>query len=341
MKRMNLAYLGALTLVTLGFSACTSGLVADDNFGGTSSGGRNSGGSAASGGKGSGGAGVGGEGGSPVELDAVTLSFRAQFDDAPFACGQKYSGQGSTKVEVTPQDLRLYVSELALLTVDGDEVPVQMDVRSPWQVREVALLDFEDATGACKNGNEDLNSKITGRVPPGEYVGVRFSTAVPKSLNHEDPAKLPEPLQAGGMTWGWLFGYKFIRAEVMATAAPADEEMPGMGLFHLGSTGCDNTPSAGGGAGGEGGAPGPDYEAGPSVDCSLQNRNSIQLDDFDPQEDAIVIDVEKMMSGVDLSLPSMCHGMGDACGPMFESVGVDLMTGEASEGQTVFRVEPR
>ncbi len=324
-----------VSISALIFTACGDD---DDNgnapgSGGTPSTGGTDGGT---GGKGSGGnGGVGGEGGGGAQMEKVTLKFRAQVGDELFACGEKYADQGSSEVEVTPQDFRFYVSAVRLISSDGDEVPVTLDARSPWQSPEVALLDFEDGTGSCKNGNVQLNATITGTVPEGEYSGVVLSTAVPLDLNHADPTTLPAPLQAGGMTWGWLFGYKFIRAELLATAAPVGEAAPGAGIFHLGSTGCDNTPK---GEGGEGGS-GPHHSGPPTVDCGKQNRNEIRLEDFDVESDVIVADIGAMMADTDLSVASMCHSGGDSCDGYFESVGVDFASGDALENQTTFRIE--
>jgi len=304
----SLSALSLMSLSVLGFSACRSEEPSDSD-------------------------GMGGGGGEAAL--PVTVTFRAQFGDKPFRCGESYEGQGSTDVEVTPQDLRLYVSDVRLVAKDGSETAVELEARSPWQTPEVALLDFEDGKGACKDGNSETNALVRGTVPAGEYKGIRFSMAVPKALNHGDPATLPAPLQAGGMTWGWLFGYKFIRAEVVATRAPEEGELPGHGVFHLGSTGCDYRPGEGG-AGGE--ANEADPGAAPATDCAQQNRNDIELDAFDAKGDVIVIDVSKMLSGVDLSGAADCHGMGPACTAYFPTVGIDISTGNATETQTVFRV---
>jgi uncharacterized repeat protein (TIGR04052 family) len=270
----------------------------------------------------------------------VTLTFRAQVGDELFECGETYEAQGSTEVEVTPQDFRFYVSDVRLIDDEGNEVPVTLDARSPWQSPDVALLDFEDGTAGCSNGNAPTNVTVTGTVPDGDYIGVAFSPAVPLELNHEDPATLPAPLQAGGMTWGWLFGYKFIRAEVAATASPDAGKDPGSGVFHLGSTGCDNaSEQGGGGAGGAGGA-GPDYGSPPTVECARQNRAEIRFDDgFSPSEDVIVADIGALMREADLSIASGCHSGGEYCDDYFESVGLDFETGAQLEEQTAFRIE--
>lgn len=280
---------------------------------------------------------TGGEGGSSPELQSITLNFRAQIGEELFACGEDYANQGSSDVEVTPQDFRFFVSKIRLINQAGDEVPFLVDDSSPWQSPEVALLDFEDGSGACKNGNADMNTKITGKVPAGEYQGIVLSTAVPVELNHADPTTLPAPLQAGGMSWNWLLGFKFIRAELLATSAPGVGDEQGAGVFHLGSTGCDNSNQGEGGAGGHA----PDRGAAPSTACAKQNRNEISLDDFDPSEDVIVADIGALMADNDLSKKSACHSGGDTCDGYFNAAGVDFATGAALESQSMFRAEAK
>jgi hypothetical protein len=38
------------------------------------------------------------------------------------------------------------VQSVRLIDAQGHEVPLAMNVRSPWQTADVALLDFEDGT---------------------------------------------------------------------------------------------------------------------------------------------------------------------------------------------------
>lgn len=271
----------------------------------------------------------------------VTLQFKAQFEDAPFACGQTYPGQGSSATSVTPSDLRLYVSGVRLITAAGDEVEMQLDERTPFQASQVALLDFEDGTGACSNGNPALNATITGRAPAGDYQGVVFSVSVPEALNHADPTTLPAPLQAGGMTWGWLYGYKFLKAEVLQVqagdagvmdAGMGDAGMPmlGAGLFHLGSTGCDNA--------GPNDA-GPDFAAPPTASCSMPNRNEVRLNGYAWTQDSIIVDLAALFADTDLTQMSMCHSLGEGCDALFDKVGLDYATGAQTDTQALFRVE--
>lgn len=248
----------------------------------------------------------------------VSLRFRAVVDGAPFACGTSYLDAAG--VRFTPADLRAFVQDVSLLTADGAEQPVVLDVRPPWQEGTVALIDFEDGSGACAAGTRDVNAEVSGTVPLGDYRGLAFSNGVPEARNHADPATLPPPLQAGSMTWGWLLGYRFLMAEVVAL--PGDAGVAGSALLHVGSSGCSGNPGAGG------------------IHCAKANRNRVRLADFDPDSDVVVIDLAPLFSGIDLSQVTTCHSSGPECAPFFERVGIDLPAGSASERQLVYHVEP-
>jgi uncharacterized repeat protein (TIGR04052 family) len=145
-----------------------------------------------------------------------------------------------------------------------------------------------------------------------------FSNGVPEALNHADPAGLPPPLQAGSMTWGWLLGYRFLMAEVVAR--PGDAGAPGSALLHVGSSACTGNPSQGG------------------VQCARANRNRVRLDDFDPDADEVIVDVARLLSGIDLNALTTCHSSGAECAAFFERVGLDLAAGSALDHQELYRV---
>jgi uncharacterized repeat protein (TIGR04052 family) len=251
--------------------------------------------------------------------EPVSISFEARVGDAPFACGSSYADIGATAVTAEPQDLRFYVSDVRMLRSDGSEEPVEIEARSPWQLPNVALLDFENAEGLCASGNAATNSSVTGRVLPGEYVGIAFRMGVPEALNHSDPVTQAAPLELGAMSWGWLLGYKFLRAEMLETGVEAGAV--GVGLVHLGSTACSGNPQAG------------------SVVCTNPNRNDVRLTGFDPATNRIVADVATLFAELDLTGDGLCHSSQEVCAAPFESLGIDLATGQASAAQTFFRVE--
>jgi hypothetical protein len=130
------------------------------------------------------------------------------------------------------------------------------------------------------------------------------------------------------MTWGWLYGFKFVKAELGATVAVGDAGA-NVGLIHLGSTGCDNSVD-----GGE-----PDFGGPPKTTCTNQNRNEIRLTGFDPTARAIVADIGAIFAKTDLSMNQQCHSAGAACPGMFEALGVNVTTGAKLNTQTVYRPE--
>jgi len=245
---------------------------------------------------------------------AVTISFAAHVNGEEFACGQTYTGVGTPPVDVTPRDLRFFVQDLRLISAEDDsEVPVVLDVAEPWQVETVGLIDFENAEGACADGggNPATNTQLTGTVPAGDYDGIVFSVGVSEDLNHEDPLFNPAPLHASSMHWGWLFGYIFFKTELQQV------EGEGIGLFHLGSSGCEGMP----------------------VTCAMPNRNEIRLETFDHASDSVDVDLGSLFGDTDLGQMSMCHSAGDACPPLFDNYGVDFESGLPTGAQVVFGVE--
>ena len=144
----------------------------------------------------------------------VAIDFEAWVGRDKFECDRSYDRVGESETTITPTDFRFYVSDVALIDADGNAVPVELEQDGRWQYQNVALLDFENGTGACDNGTAETNSTIVGTVPEGEYESLQFTLGVPKDLNHEDAAIAPSPLNLTSMWWNWQGGYKFLRVEL-------------------------------------------------------------------------------------------------------------------------------
>ena len=131
---------------------------------------------------------------------SVTLNFTALVNDREATCGVTHENIGAEGSTVEFQDLRFYISDVRLLTADGE---VKLELTSnQWQHQDVALLDFEDGSARCaESGNEAMNSTVTGSAPAGEYTGLVFNMGVPFSLNHADVATAPTPLNVSSMWW--------------------------------------------------------------------------------------------------------------------------------------------
>ena len=99
-------------------------------------------------------------------LRDVTIQFAGRINGVDAACDTDYMGVGSAMSDAQIRDFRLYVSNIRLIDEDGNEVPVELEQDGVWQYENVALLDFEDASGLCADtGNADLNSTVVGTVP--------------------------------------------------------------------------------------------------------------------------------------------------------------------------------
>jgi uncharacterized repeat protein (TIGR04052 family) len=249
---------------------------------------------------------------------AVTIQFQAMVGDQVFVCGTSYDNLGVDDSSLQISDFRFYVQDVELRNADGDYVAVELDT-SNWQTENVALLDFED--GCTDLGNEEMNSVVTGAVPEGTYDGIRFVMGVPFALNHDNPATASSPLNATAMQWNWQDGYKFLRID-SGTFSMTDWRM------HLGSTGCDGDPVAGG-----------------TTTCSSPNRVEVDFASFDPANDSVVANFAALVDGAALDenqedTPVGCmSGPTDSdCAPLFENLGLAFESTPAGT-QQFFSVE--
>lgn len=277
-------------------------------------------------------------GAASAEAKTVEIRFAARVGDAPLKCGTSYTGVGLSRASIFLQDYRVYVSAFRLLAKDGREVPLKLVPDQLWQSEQVALLDFEDATGNC-NGNGPTNDRVRGTVPDGEYRGIVFELAVPFAVNHQDPTLAGPPLNFSALTWPWAIGYKFTTidfdtgpaAASPAAAGPAGKDSATGFSVHLGSTECASS--------------GPRVP--PQAPCANPNRPVYLLAAFDPDKDLLVMDLGALLAGTDVTVnmpksPSGCMSFpgDDDCIDIMDRFGL-AFRGKASAGQKFFRVEHR
>lgn len=225
----------------------------------------------------------------------VTIRFAAKVGKQPFSCDRSYR-LGKPAATVMPTDYRFYISNVALIDTNGTAVPVTLKSDGKWQSENVALLDFENKTGACTNGTSATNSQIVGTIPPGKYRGLQLTLGVPARLNHADAALAASPLNLTSLWWNWQGGYKFMRVDLMAqnsgtiktkqhNSKDAGHNAPQSGFsIHLGSTGCpaNATNVASGG-------------------CTAPNLATVTFANFDPNRNTIVADLVALTANTNLS----------------------------------------
>ncbi len=260
----------------------------------------------------------------------IALFFEATVDAAPASCSTLYAGLGGSAAEAQLADARLFVSQIEVRASSGEWVSLDLD-SSEWQHDGVALLDFEDATGACADsGTSETNTAITGVAPAGEYDMVRFRVGVPFALNHLDSATAPAPFNVPGMFWTWQGGYKFLRVDWLVTGGA----VPRWNI-HIGSTGCESS------------AP---TEA-PADLCARPNLTTIEVGPLDLDTDIIAVELASLVAASDLvsnatDTPPGCMsspGEPQDCDPVFTALGLSFDAGECVDGcasQALFAVKP-
>ncbi len=234
-------------------------------------------------------AGCGGDDDSSAERRAV-VEFHGQVNGQDFTCGATYNnvgvGQPGT-YQVT--DWRFYVHDVELVRADGSRQALALDQDGVWQYKNVALLDLRRN---CGGGALPTNTAVAGTVANDNYTGICFKVGVPYELNHVNDATAPSPLNSSGMLWNWRGGRKFIRID--GTGAPGDVDRAVAFHIHLGSTQC----------------PGSDPSAPPTAACGYPNIAEFCLDNFDADQDHIVMDIGTALeaSNVAFNTPDTASG---------------------------------
>lgn len=276
-----------------------------------------------------------------AETQTVSIRFAAKVGDQPFVCGTNYE-LGQPALRMMPTDFRLYVSDVALINQQGEAVPVALTQDGKWQYQNVALLDFEDKTGACANGTAETRTEVAGTVAAGSYRGLQFTLGLPFALNHADSTLAASPLNLTSLWWNWRAGYKFARidlASMTQAAAPAHQDSPnvtqvvaqGMRLAGQIAHGASqpegsNSRSSSGSSAGHGTGQGASHGAGqgptqgafsvhlgstgcesgstnqPPVQCQNPNAASIRFAAFDPSRNTVVADLGALLADTNLGL---------------------------------------
>ena len=278
---------------------------------------------------------------SAAQTQNVTIKFAPKVGNSPFSCATNYK-LGKSATPVTLSDFRFYVSNVALIDASGKTVPLNLTQDNKWQYQNVALIDFEDKTGACTNGTTEIRDKVVGTVPKGNYKGLQFTLGVPSNLNHEDSTLAPSPLNLTSLWWNWRFGYKFARIDFknqVTAQNPRSQQKhkdnhgnagKSQGFpIHLGSTGCQAETSS----------------QKPQTECSNPNRPTITFTNFNPAKNIVIADISKLVENTDLTQNQTDTAAGcmsspddNDCRSVMANFGIPFGS-ETKVKQTFFRVE--
>jgi len=273
-----------------------------------------------------------------AEMTTMTLKFAMKAGKEPVACGKEIKGLGARRTAAQVMDARFYISNIRLVS-GGTEVPFTLQPDGKWQTDRVALLDFEDGSGMCKEtGTPDMRDVVIGKAPAGQYTGIVFDLGIPFELNHADVAVEKAPLNVQALWWNWQTGYKFVRIDLATNVAPPNDKW----FIHLGSTGCGKMMN------GHGGDPHGMANKPPEKPCANPNLVTIRLNRFDPARDQIVADLAGLLTNVNIAQstpkPAGCmSGVDDPdCRRLIPNFGLSLANGQCvngCRGQRFFRVE--
>lgn len=252
-----------------------------------------------------------------------TLRFSPQVRDQPLVCGTSYGEIGTSRSTIDLLDFKVYLRDVTLVRANGERHTLELEQDGTWQRDGIALLDFEDGTGACDTGSPEERRQVVGTAPAHEdYTGLEFKVGLPPDMNHLDGATAPAPLNAPGMWWSWQGGYKFIKLDVRS---PGNETY----FFHLGASGCSGSVAEG-------------------FTCTADNQATVLLEGFDPEGSHVVLDVAGLYSEVDVdrvpdgttdALPGCMSAAADPeCPGFFRHLGLAVDGTPRALPDTFFRV---
>lgn len=232
---------------------------------------------------------------------------------------------GNEKSVASLADLRFYVSNVHILTKSGKKLPLTL-TPNDFQQSDVGLIDLENGTDNCaKRGDTQTNHTLTGtlkgKYKPSELVGVAFDVAVPNAKNHSLFSSSDTPLNLQAMSWAWLSGRKFMKAELNVADKVhnlSDDTHAPLYNVHFGRTGCTGDVATG------------------DIACKKDNRISVVLKDKHWQQKTIALDLTALFSQTNIR-----QNQTGAVGCMSaendqDCVGIFKMAGLTGKKQAIF-----
>lgn len=231
-----------------------------------------------------------------------------------FGCGQKSQTFDLEFVLQQPNqnvtNVAFYISDVQVYEHRGQAHPVQF--QNGQNNNHIALLALNN-----KTRQQHLKARVnTTR----DLQGLGFTLGVPQALNHHNPLTAVAPLNDSAMFWSWQQGYKFLRI---------DAEAPQKWAFHLGSTGCRS----------------PSSFRPPETPCDQSNRVQVNLPEYVPGSDAIIVDLTALTAEIAHHQNVNCtmnFNQQKICTALLNTLALDANTGRCVNNcaaQTLFTVK--
>ncbi len=251
----------------------------------------------------------------------LSITFHLSQQDQQLSCSEPFTLHSDQEFYL--KDFRLYIHDVELMSTTGEWQQFIMTNDEEWSDGTTTLLDFEDASLNCEeSGTLFMNHTLNGQAPSGDYQAIRFKVGVPFTSNHQDVTQASAPFNQSSMFWVWQRGYKFARFELTQTVLDENNnETQSSWLFHLGSVGCMSEAAT----------------IAPTEACNKVNIPQFTIAQFDPKQDEILLDLNLLLSEIDLSentaeTPLGCMSMPAEqleCSQLFSRFGLDFESGEA------------
>lgn len=150
----------------------------------------------------------------PVEGAAATqgafaIAFDAQVNGKALKCYDKSAAMLAEGQVFT--DLRMFISNLSLVSASGEEVKLSLNVTSEsanLQFKDetsntIALLNFLDSGCSGSDATKLLKDTISGVLPYGNYTAVKFQVGLPYPSMDSALTLIPAALAPTDMAWMW------------------------------------------------------------------------------------------------------------------------------------------
>ncbi len=162
----------------------------------------------------------------PENAVEVAIQFGAEFNGRAPSCVSD-----PATAQTTFTDIRFYLHDIEVRTLDGDWIPAPLAQVEHWQNSQVALMSLVARPDRCADHPEPPHDLLRLLLPPDTGIdGIRAAIGVPFALNHADPTTLSGPLSQMQMYWSWRAGFRFVRIDGVHEGESFE--------VHYGSTQC-------------------------------------------------------------------------------------------------------